>query len=101
MRCLSAPVWTDDNGDGELPEQRMLKQLQGWARGGTRRAELDSVCGFTADCLAVGRDGDTLACIGGDGDGKKVRESSSSSLRTALPAAPRSHLRKESGDRSL
>ena len=49
--------------------------LQAWrdARGvGVRAHEMGAVCGFTADCCALHRDGETLVSVGGDGDAKSV-----------------------------
>ena len=40
---------------------------QTWRAGGSRRADMQASCGFTSDCLAIDG-GDTLVCIGGDGD---------------------------------
>lgn len=46
--------------------------LQPWRAGGsgvkTLSRELDAICGWTSDCVAIDDgDGDTIACIGGDG----------------------------------
>ena len=39
---------------------------------GVQGAEMSALCGFTADCLALHPDGETLVGIGGDGDPKSV-----------------------------
>ena len=46
--------------------------LQPWRDGGTKKFELDADINFSGDCVAYDDDGDTLACIGGDGDGSSV-----------------------------
>ena len=41
--------------------------LKSWRRGGHRAAELSADAGFTGDCMTLGNDGETLACVGGNG----------------------------------
>ena len=48
------------------------KWLKSWRSGAARSAEMDAVVNFSGDCLADDVDGDSLACIGGDGDGSSV-----------------------------
>ena len=63
------------NDEPPLPEVAvpLPAPLAKWRAGGHRHCEMEATCSFHADCLAVGgRDGDVLASIGGDGDGKSV-----------------------------
>ena len=69
-----AELQEDDDEGGTIPgipyagaRAAALKWLKPWRGGKARSVEMEAVCGSTADCLAAA--GDTIACIGGDGDG--------------------------------
>ena len=68
--------------------------VQPWRSAGSdvgKAAEMEAACGFYADCLAACDDGDTLVCIGGDGDDKNVCVYSASASRATQTLTGHTH----------